>query len=130
MPDFNKYVGVPYLEHGRDFNGCDCFGLVRLALARELRIYLPDWRPESHEPQGRFKAIESHIDSFKRVDLPEVGDIGIFVFESLPTHVGLYVGNGLLLHTLQGRQACIERLSSPLLRGRAREWYRYSTDSN
>ena len=42
-PDFSKYISIPYKHRGRDFNGCDCLGLVILTYKEELGIILPDY---------------------------------------------------------------------------------------
>jgi len=42
-PDFSKYIDIPYKHRGRDFNGCDCLGLVILIYKEELGIILPDY---------------------------------------------------------------------------------------
>jgi cell wall-associated NlpC family hydrolase len=38
-----RFVGVPFLDGGRDFRGCDCWGLVRLVYAEVLNIKLPSY---------------------------------------------------------------------------------------
>lgn len=42
-PDFSKYINIPFKHKGRDFNGCDCLGIVILIYQEELGITLPDY---------------------------------------------------------------------------------------
>jgi len=44
IPDWaGDFIGLPYTDKGRDRTGCDCWGLVRLALAEVAGITLPDY---------------------------------------------------------------------------------------
>jgi hypothetical protein len=38
----DKYLGIPFREHGRDFKGCDCGGLVLLILREERGVIARD----------------------------------------------------------------------------------------
>lgn len=38
MTDYSRYVGIPFVEGGESFAGCDCLGIVQLYLRNELGI--------------------------------------------------------------------------------------------
>lgn len=42
-----KAIGVPFVPHGRDYDGWDCWGLVVRAYADVLGAALPDYQYES-----------------------------------------------------------------------------------
>jgi len=45
VPEFlNAYIGIPYVDKGRDYNGVDCFGVLRLIFKEHTNIILPDHR--------------------------------------------------------------------------------------
>ncbi len=39
--NFDNFIGLSYLDKGRDRNGLDCWGLVRLVYSELLNIELP-----------------------------------------------------------------------------------------
>lgn len=41
IPD--KFRNIPYIEGGRDFNGADCYGVIRLWLLYRNVVDLPEW---------------------------------------------------------------------------------------
>lgn len=38
-----EYLAIPFVDRGRTAAGCDCFGLVRLVMARRAGIVLADY---------------------------------------------------------------------------------------
>lgn len=102
---------IPFREHGRDFTGCDCGGLVWLVYKTELGIELPDWR----------KYYETtHIESFEELswtigtmlgdicqEVPIDAKIRPFDVISLkiagmPIHVGVMVTSNVFMHVMEG----------------------------
>ena len=39
-----RYIGLPFVDHGRSELGCDCYGLARLVYRIELGVMLPDYQ--------------------------------------------------------------------------------------
>lgn len=119
MIDFNKYIGVPFLEHGRDLKtGVDCFGLCKAILKEEFGRDLPEWIPGV----GIVKYDEQWKD-FRPVSVPEVGSIGVFSFAGVQAHVGLYIGEERIIHVMPGETAVAEKIEGKRLKGRLNGWY-------
>jgi cell wall-associated NlpC family hydrolase len=36
-----QYIGIEFRDLGRDRDGCDCWGLVRLVILKQARVELP-----------------------------------------------------------------------------------------
>lgn len=130
MNVFDRYVGIPYLARGRDLNGIDCWGLVRLVFAEQLNIDLPSM-DESYVSVADARAIAGLIEG----KLPSWGlvkrsherpfDVALMRVGREVCHIGLVVGAGLVLHAEQSRMSIVERMTSPRLSHRIVGFYRY-----
>ena len=86
-----RVVGIPWKEGGHTHDGCDCYGLVRLWYRTILGVHLPP-----HDPQDTLLARSRRF--WKKVDEPEEHDIVLVEERDGSLHVGIVVGNGLVLH--------------------------------
>ncbi len=105
MLDTDKFIGIPHVFNGHDFDGCDCIGLCRLfykeqgwpqrfwdnkeAITEENKSDKENWL-------RLYKYLGRH---FKRVRKPEeMEDGGVVVFNiNGDLHLGIYAGRGNIL---------------------------------
>lgn len=127
MFDLSKYIHIPYKSHGRDFDGCDCYGLVRLVLKEEFGKELPDfWDYTSAEDGTSVQEIileGTPLVNAERKEKPEIGDIVLFTFRGYTSHMGLYVGNNMILHVIKNIDSCCVPINSGMLKGRIEGFY-------
>lgn len=99
------YLGVPFEDGGRSLDGCDCWGLVRLIYARELRIELPSYGETSATDLIRAaRAIGAGKDGEAWQDVPagqlQPFDVVVMRYagRQLVGHVGLAINPLTVLH--------------------------------
>jgi probable lipoprotein NlpC len=104
----NEYVGIPFKWHGRDRDGCSCWGLVQLVYkevyGRDLSSHM-DIERRAEKGQG---SPQPYMDDFQTIatDAAEPGDLlhlwAYYRKHKLPLHVGLVVEKGKVLHIEEG----------------------------
>jgi len=125
-----QYVGLPHRVHGRDRNGLDCWGLVRLWYREQLDILLPEF--ESGYVSLRDKsAIESlylcEVAKWREVKTPgqDRGDLVMWKIAGHWSHVGVMLDSRSFLHTAGPTiGSAMERLSDLRWRARTPRFYR------
>lgn len=125
---YDKYIGIPYKESGRDENGIDCWGLARLFYKQELGIDLPSYETEtvrSFDPKLS-KSVEEFISNWTKTAAPKLGDLCLFNILGEPIHVGLYLENGRFLHAREGHSSVIESIKKPNWNKRLEGIYTYT----
>jgi len=128
MADYNKYIGVKFSKFGRTLEGgVDCYGLAREIIKNEFGKELPVWNISDFTPEMMKAEISMQsMSHFRKVETPEPGDIGVFQFYGLPTHVGVFVGDNRIIHIMIDEYSVMERLDSHRLNNRLVGWYEYT----
>jgi lipoprotein Spr len=124
----DRFVGLPFLDRGRDGNGCDCWGLVRLIYRDLLSIELPSGL-ESYAGAGDRAAIAQAINAglgdWRPVPPGEEAalDVALLSRAGARCHVGVVTQPGWVLHTRQGGESVQEPLRRLERQGYSLEGY-------
>jgi len=130
---FDRYVGLPFLDHGRSLVGLDCWGLVCLVY-RELRgIELPSYAADYVSAADRAEIaalIAGELAPWQEVPAgEEMRFDGVLMREGkFPRHVGLVTQPGKLLHVDRGETSRIEPYRFGFLSHRIVKFYRYGAE--
>lgn len=96
--DVAKYVGIPWVcssVRPPSFDGCDCYGLVRLLYREEFGIVIPDPSATAGDAGKVHEAFLAEVNRWRPVRKPEPW-CGVAMrrnprFPDLVTHFGVYV---------------------------------------
>lgn len=121
-----KYIGIPYVVNGRDFDGIDCYGLVRLVYKEELGIDLPSFAEEGINPERTQELISQYKEGWEPTENIQAGDVVIFRVMGVDAHIAIAVSSTHFLHARQGYNSAIESFDSPKWKTRLVGSYKYS----
>lgn len=113
----DKYIGLPYLDLGRERSGCDCWGLACIIYREELAISLPDYLGyASTDERAEISALVDGATA-SPLWLPISGqamafDIALFRRGRMTSHIGIVVSHGLMIHMAEADQSRIEHYNS------------------
>ena len=128
-PWVKKYIGIPFLSNGRNKTSCDCYGLLYLVYKNEFDTELPrllsDYKNACNvkETKEIFK-INKPLIAGEKLDTPEIGDVVLLNYRGLPSHIGIYAGDGFILHTTEKSGSVLQKLDSTEIKGRVEGYYR------
>ena len=127
---WNDYVGIPFVKHGRDRSGCDCWGLARLVALEQSGKALPSWAGECEpsDTKDAAGAISAHLSGFGEVPVHEAreGDMILFTVGGHPCHIGTVTEPGYMLHIQRGVDASVESYRKPRWAKRIDGVYRHA----
>jgi cell wall-associated NlpC family hydrolase len=135
MKDFSRYLTIPFKSRGRDFDGCDCWGLCRLFLKEELGIEADSFAEYGIE---NYEAVREFAETEKRnwlevaiafnvpvQDLVEVGDIVELKSGKEQWHIGIVAALGYILHIEKGSFPRLVCMNDPMIRHRISHVWRH-----
>lgn len=128
----NKYIGIPYKQKGRDFDGIDCWGLVRLIYKQEYDISLPSFVNDYAE-QDTLRIqdlIAQYKEGWTKLDSPEEGCVVVFRILGTESHVGVAISATHFVHAKENYASTVEAFDSTAWKNRIIGYFKYSEQSN
>lgn len=108
---YKDLIGIKYKPHGRDKEGIDCYGLL-IEYYRRLGVLFCDIDYEETDIKSN-----TYIDEVMRktlpvekIEKPEKHCIVELKVAGYPSHVGIYIGKGDLLHANRKQGVVIEQM--------------------
>ena len=128
---WNDYITIPYKKMGRDKDGLDCWGLVRMIYKDQFDIDLPSYvdqynADDTHNTLAELIAISK--ESWTKTDNPVIGDVLLLRAEGSLSHVGVVISPTHFIHVIEDINVTIERYDQGKWKNRLEGAYRY--DSN
>jgi cell wall-associated NlpC family hydrolase len=123
--EYTEFIGIPFVDGGRDKNGTDCFGLVRMIYHAKYGIMLPEFNISCMDFSRIGNEIENNREYWKEVE-PESIVPSLIVFRFMSdycNHVGVYVGDGKFIHTRQKVGSNVDRVDSIHWKSRIEGYY-------
>ena len=101
-----RYIGIPFEDGEPSFNGANCITLVELIYREELGIEIHPIRVAHANKRRAFMQYLTEIaERWDRIDEPEPFCVVAMAHSprhpDLVQHFGIYLGDGIILHTLQ-----------------------------
>lgn len=96
MKNIEKYIGIPFIDKGRDFKGCDCYGLAKLYFKNELDIDIPDVIARPNQIKMAYMEYLSNISKYW-IEHKEIKENTIVALKTDPNNPKLVTHFGIIL---------------------------------
>ena len=126
MISYTDLLGKPFKYGGRGPLEYDCYGLC-MEIYKRLGRELPDYGSavQQHVIDGM---IQEHKPLFSQLPVAEPWCLVLLkVHPRYLTHIGVMLEDGVhFIHILKSTSVCVERIDSPLWRGKVSGFYKVS----
>jgi cell wall-associated NlpC family hydrolase len=120
--DYSKYLFYKYKDNGRGEDGyVDCYGLFLLIQKEAFGKELPDvngYRCQDRKDLN--KNLSKNLINYpaRRIEEGKEGCGVVMEAGGLDSHIGVYIGEGKVIHACEKRNVVIEDVEEPHLKGK------------
>lgn len=126
----NKYIGIPYKDHGRDKAGIDCWGLARLIYKEEFNIDLPSFSEDnfynSEDSTQIAEIFAQNMEGWAKSEVPSPGNLVLFRIMGDISHIGIAISATHFIHARENYSSAIEAFDSINWKHRCEGFYKYT----
>lgn len=115
MIDYGKYLGIPYKKsYEPSFDGCDCYGMVKLIYKTEFDIDLPTYVIDLNDQKLISEKIEECKPLYVKLNQPMPNCIlGLVLINKYTDHTGIFMESDKFLHTNSKNGIHVNRINNP-----------------
>ena len=129
-----RFIGIPFRDGGRDRDGIDCWGVLRLVYGEVLGVELPAYDGVNANTADRAeleRLMDGGIGAWCEVSDRELrtGDGVRFRVADARCHVAVHAGAGMFLHAEKDLGVVLERYGAIGWRHRKPRFYRHWTQA-
>lgn len=122
----DRFIGIPFVDGGRTFEGADCYGLVKLYYKNILNIEIPETKIQPNQPKRIMINYLNEISkNWKQIESPEKNCVVAMAMHDehpkLVTHFAVMIDEKRMLHTLNKQNSNIKNIDDisikPFIKG-------------
>lgn len=130
-PDWvSKYIGLEYRDAHWGPDYYDCWGLMSLIYREQFNIDIAKDMTMYSSRLGKITRLVEYIRFWEPVKVPSIGDGVLFLIGGKLPHCGVYIGDGKVLHSIEGISSCIQDINNAKWKSRFEGYYRYSESNS
>lgn len=122
----DRFIGIPFVDGGRTFEGADCYGLVKLYYKNILNIEIPETKIQPNQPKRIMINYLNEISkNWKQIESPKKNCVVAMAMHDehpkLVTHFAVMIDEKRMLHTLNKQNSNIKNIDDisikPFIKG-------------
>lgn len=134
MKTLDDFIGIKYVAGGRDHDGCDCYGLLRLVLLEMFAVSLPEKLTGPQSLGHLWRELDRGADALEALGTirrtspvlrPSHPLIVVSRHGGMAIHCGLLFGRSLLHTSSEAKASLLEEMRIYRLKHSVQDYYEW-----
>ena len=125
----SKFIGIPFISKGRSFNGCDCYGLVKLYYKEILNIDIPETIITAEQPRRTFANYLNEISKNWTATTPAKNVVVAMSVNAehpnLVTHFAVMIDDKRFIDTRENRSSYLTSIDDKKIKNQIKGFYKW-----